>query len=316
MGLQVGIVGAGLMGHGISQVFATAGHCVRITDADQRVLNQVPGRISASLVELGVEAASVLARIHLSPSLAETVDGCDVVIEAVSERLELKRTLFKQISEIAPRDALLASNTSSIPITQIGRDLPNHARRRLVGLHWWNPPVLMPLVEVVRTDFVDPSFFDRAFELMRSVGKEPVKVEKDIPGFIGNRLMHAFWREAISLVEIGVCDAETIDIVVKRGFGLRLPVLGPMENADLVSLELTRDIQKVIFPDLEKSSEPSPLLDRLITEHKLGMGTGEGLRKWSPNQIADTKRELSGHLLKTLRNGKHLGASTNSEQCL
>ena len=139
---------------------------------------------------------------------------------------------------------------------------------------------------------------------MKLVGKEPVKVEKDIPGFIGNRLMHAFWREAISLVEAGVCDAETIDRVVKRGFGLRLPVLGPMENADLVGLELTRDIQRVIFPYLEKSTEPSPLLDRLIAEHKLGMRTGEGLRKWTPEQITKTKRELSGHLFGVLKNGK------------
>jgi 3-hydroxybutyryl-CoA dehydrogenase len=301
---RAAIIGAGLMGHGIAQVFATSGHCVRMTDADQKVLNEAPQRISASLAELGVEEAPVLARIQLTPSLAETLDGCTVAIEAVPERIELKRSLFQQIAEIAPHDALLATNTSSIPVTEIGRDLPIHARRRLVGLHWWNPPVLIPLVEVIRTEFVDPAFFDRAFELMRSVGKEPVKVEKDIPGFIGNRLMHAFWREAISLIDAGVCDAETIDLVVKRGFGLRLPVLGPMENADLVSLELTRDIQKVIFPDLEKSSEPSPLLDRLIAEHKLGMRTGEGLRKWTPEQMTKTKRDLSGHLLNLLRNGK------------
>jgi 3-hydroxybutyryl-CoA dehydrogenase len=305
MGLQAAVVGAGLMGHGIAQVFAAAGHDVRITDSDPAVLNQVPLRISASLLEQGMDEAPVLGRIRLNSSLAETVDGCDVVIEAVSERLELKQRLFKEISESATRDALLASNTSSIPVTEIGCNLPDHARRRLVGLHWWNPPVLMPLVEVIRTEVVDPAFFERAFDLMRSVGKEPVRVEKDIPGFIGNRLMHAFWREAISLVEAGVCDAETIDQVVKRGFGLRLPVLGPMENADLVSLELTRDIQKVIFPDLDKSSEPSPLLDRLITAHKLGMRTGEGLRKWTPDQIDNTKRQLSGHLLNTLRNGKH-----------
>jgi 3-hydroxybutyryl-CoA dehydrogenase len=293
------------MGHGIAQVFATAGHCVRITDTDERVLNEAPQRISASLVELAIEEAPVLARIQLAPSLTETLDGCTVVIEAVPERIELKRALFQQIGEIAPRDALLATNTSSIPVTEIGRDLPDHARRRLVGLHWWNPPVLIPLVEVIRTEFVDPAFFDRAFELMKLVGKEPVKVEKDIPGFIGNRLMHAFWREALSLVDAGVCDAATIDLVVKRGFGLRLPVLGPMENADLVSLELTRDIQRVIFPHLEKSSEPSPLLDRLIAEHKLGMRAGEGLRKWTPEQITNTKRALSGHLLNVLRNGKH-----------
>ena len=303
MALQAAIIGAGLMGHGIAQVFATAGHHVRITDADERALNQAPQRIAASLAELGIEEAPVLARIQLTPSLAETLDGCAVVIEAVPEKIELKRTLFQQIAGIAPRDALLATNTSSIPVTEIGRDLPDHARRRLVGLHWWNPPVLIPLVEVIRTEFVDPAFFDRAFELMRSVGKEPVRVEKDIPGFIGNRLMHAFWREAISLVEAGVCDAETIDVVVKRGFGLRLPVLGPMENADLVGLELTRDIQRVMFPHLEKSSEPSPLLDRLIAQRKLGMRTGEGLRKWTPEQITNTKRDLSGHLLNLLRNG-------------
>jgi 3-hydroxybutyryl-CoA dehydrogenase len=241
----------------------------------------------------------------LSPSLTEAVEGCDVVIEAVPERLELKRAIFQQIGESAPDDALLATNTSSIPVTEIGRNLASQVRRRLIGLHWWNPPVLIPLVEVIRTGVVDPAFFDRAFDLMRAVGKEPVRVEKDIPGFIGNRLMHAFWREAISLIEAGVCDAETIDIVVKRGFGLRLPVLGPMENADLVSLELTRDIQRVIFPHLEKSSEPSPLLDRLIAEHKLGMRSGEGLRKWTPDQITDIKRALSGHLLNTQRNGRH-----------
>jgi len=291
------------MGHGIAQVFASAGYSVQITDADEGVLNDAPRRISASLADLGIEEAPVLARIGLHPSLAETVAAGTIVIEAVPEKIQLKRQLFQQISEIAPRDALLATNTSSIPVTEIGRDLPEHARRRLVGLHWWNPPVLIPLVEVIRTEYVDPAFFDRAFQFMRSVGKEPVKVEKDIPGFIGNRLMHAFWREAISLVDAGVCDAETIDLVVKRGFGLRLPVLGPMENADLVSLELTRDIQRVIFPDLEKSSAPSPLLDRLIAERKHGMRTGEGLRKWTPEQVAKVKRELSGHLLNILRNG-------------
>lgn len=304
MEIQAAIIGAGLMGHGIAQVFATAGHSVRITDADEKILNDVPRRISASLAELGMEEAPVLARIRLTPSLAETLDGCTVVIEAISERIELKRAVFQQIADRAPRHALLATNTSSIPVTEIGRDLPEHARRRLVGLHWWNPPVLIPLVEVIRTELVDPAFFDRAFELMKLVGKEPVRVEKDIPGFIGNRLMHAFWREAISLVEAGVCDAETIDRVVKRGFGLRLSVLGPMENADLVSLELTRDIQRIIFPYLEKSSEPSPLLDRLIEEHKLGMRTGEGLRKWTPEKITQTKSALSEHLIGLLRNGK------------
>jgi 3-hydroxybutyryl-CoA dehydrogenase len=304
MGLQVAVIGAGLMGHGIAQVFATAGHYVRITDTDQEILNSVPSRISASLAELGIEPDSIIARITLNQTLGETIDGCDVVIEAAPERLELKRRLFSHIAEDAPRTALLASNTSSIPITEIGLALPDHARRRLVGLHWWNPAVLVPLVEVIKTESQDPEYFERAFQLMVSIGKEPVKVNRDIPGFIGNRLVHSLWREAFSLVNAGVCDAETIDKVVKRGFGLRFPVLGPMENADLVGLELARDVHSVIFPHLDKSSEPSPLLERLIKQNKLGMRTGEGFRKWSPEQIRKTKSELSRHLLKMARNGK------------
>ena len=305
MGLEIAVIGAGLMGHGIAQAFATAGHSVRLTDTDQETLKAVPRRISASLKDLDIEEGPVLARIRLTPALYETVDACNVVLEAAPENLQIKCKLFQEIAEIVPDTTLLASNTSSIPITDIGRCLPDHARRRLVGLHWWNPPVLIPLVEVIRTDFVDPAYFERAFQLMSSIGKEPVKVNRDIPGFIGNRLLHALWREAISLVNAGVCDAETIDRVVKRGFGLRLSVLGPMENADIVGLEMAREVHRIIFPSLEKSSEPSPLLSRLIGEHKLGMRTGEGLRKWTPEEITQTERRLVSHLLATTRNAKN-----------
>ena len=304
MGLQVAVIGAGLMGHGIAQVFATAGHCVRITDTNQDSLNSVPSRISASLAELGIEPAPIIARITLNHSLREIIDRCDVVIEAAPEKLELKRRIFSHIAQYAPRTALLASNTSSIPISEIGLALPDHARQRLVGLHWWNPAVLVPLVEVIKTESLAPEYYERAFELMVSIGKEPVRVNRDIPGFIGNRLLHSLWREAISLVNAGVCDAETIDTVVKRGFGLRLSVLGPMENADLVGLELARDVHSVIFPDLDKSCEPSPLLEQLIKQNKLGMRTGEGFRKWSPEQIRKTECELSCHLLKIARDGR------------
>lgn len=301
MASKIGIIGAGLMGHGIAQVFATAGHSVSLTDSDRQMLDSAPGRISASLHELGIEHDPVLARITLVANLAESIHGCDVVIEAAPEKLELKRALFAEIAEIAPRTALLASNTSSIPITDIGRNLPDHARRRLVGLHWWNPPALIPLVEVIRTEFLDPTYFERAFELMSSIGKEPVRVNQDLPGFIGNRLLHALWREAISLVHAGVCDAETIDQVVKRGFGLRMATLGPMENADLVGVELVRDVHRVLFPSLENSSEPSPLLTNLIDQHKLGMRTGQGLRQWTPQQVTETEQRLSTHLLALAR---------------
>ncbi|HWR13456.1 MAG TPA: 3-hydroxyacyl-CoA dehydrogenase family protein [Terriglobales bacterium] len=306
MGLQVAIIGAGLMGHGIAQVFATAGHEVVIVDVNDLTLSTVHNRVSASLAELGIESGSVLGRIKLNKCAGDAVRDCSVVIEAVPERLDLKRALFQEIAETAPVEALLASNTSTIPITEIGRDLPESARRRLVGLHWWYPAVLIPLVEVIATDFVDPEYFDRAFQLMASIGKEPVRVNRDIPGFLGNRLLHALNREALSLVNSGVCDAETIDKVIKLSFGRRFSVLGPMEGIDLVGLELVRNVHNILFPYLEDSSEASPLLDRLIDRHNLGMATGEGLRKWTAEQIAETKSHLSTHLLTMARgaNGK------------
>jgi 3-hydroxybutyryl-CoA dehydrogenase len=267
-------------------------------------LSTVHDRISASLAELGIESGSVIGRIKLGDSAKDAVRDCSVVVEAVPETLTLKRALFKEIADAAPVTALLASNTSTIPITEIGRDLPDHARRRLVGLHWWYPAVLIPLVEVITTDSLAPEYFDRAFQLMSAIGKEPVRVNRDIPGFLGNRLLHALNREALSLVNSGVCEAETIDKVIKLSFGRRFSVLGPMEGIDLVGLELVRNVHKILFPYLENSPEASPLLDRLIDRHNLGMLTGEGLRRWTPEQIAEAKSHLSTHLLTMARNGK------------
>lgn len=306
MGSRVAVLGAGLMGHGIAQVFATAGHNVVLADVDDKILSTAPDRISASLAELGIEPGPVLSRIELNQSAEKAVRDCSVVIEAVPESLNIKRLLFKEIADAAPDTALLASNTSTIPITEIGRDLPDHARRRLVGLHWWYPAVLIPLVEVIATEYVAVEYFDRAFQLMSSIGKQPVRVNRDIPGFLGNRLLHALCREALSLVNAGICDAETIDKVIKLSFGRRFSVLGPMEGIDLVGLELVRSVHRILFPSLENSPESSPLLDRLIERQNLGMRTGEGLRKWTPEQIAETKSQLSSHLLTMARNSNGL----------
>jgi len=301
---RIAVVGAGLMGHGIAQAFATAGHNVKLVDAHKETLKAAPGRIAASLAELGIEPGPVLDRIELSGSLKDAVSGADVVMEAASEKLELKRAIFREAAEAAPADALLASNTSSIPITEIGRELPERARRRLAGVHWWFPPVLIPLVEIVSTEFLDPEYFERAYRLIESIGKEPVRVYRDVPGFIGNRLLHSLVREALSMVDAGVCDGETIDKVVRSSFGRRFSVLGPMEGVDLVGLELVRDVHSYLFPSLEKSGEPSPLLDRLIDEGKVGVRTLEGVRKWTPEQVAETRNRVSSGLIAMARKAK------------
>jgi 3-hydroxybutyryl-CoA dehydrogenase len=298
---MVTVIGAGLMGHGIAQVFAQAGNRVVITDPDPAVLGLALARVGRNLEGENMDPAPVLARMRVEPSLEAAVAHADLVIEAAPEKLELKQRLFAQVAAAAPKHAILASNTSVIPITRIGEALDVDARARLVGTHWWNPPHLVPLVEVVRTDFTRDDVFDATFDWLAAAGKRPVKVHRDVTGFIGNRLQHALWREALGLVEDGVCDAAAIDLVVKNSFGMRMPVLGPMENADLVGLELTRDVHRVLFPDLKSDTAPSPLLDRLIAEGHTGMKSGQGLLDWTAAEAEAVHGRLAAHLIDMLQ---------------
>ncbi len=295
--LTVTIIGAGLMGHGIAQVFARAGHAVVITDRDDDVLSAAPGRIERNLVAEAVDPARVLCNVSVDRRLESAVAPADLIIEAVPEKLELKQTLWSAVAAAARPDAIFASNTSVIPITRIGEHLSVDARVRLLGTHWWNPPHLVPLVEVVRTTYTREDIFETVFAWLAAVGKHPVKVQRDVPGFIGNRLQHALWREAIGLIEDGVCDADAIDEVVKNSFGMRMPVLGPIENADLVGLGLTRDVHQVMFPALRSDTRPSPLLDRLIEDGHVGMSSGRGLRRWTAEQAQAVHDLLATHLM-------------------
>jgi 3-hydroxybutyryl-CoA dehydrogenase len=301
--LSVCVVGAGLMGHGIGQVFARAGHEVVLTDPARDVLDQAIGRVEQNLWAEGVDPARVVCNISTEQDLRRAVSQADLVIEAAPEKLELKHRIFAEVAAAAPSHAVLASNTSVIPITRVGERLGADARGRLVGTHWWNPPHLIPLVEVVRSEHTRIDVFEQTFAWLQEVGKTPVKVHRDVTGFIGNRLQHALWREAIALVEDGVCDADAIDQVVKNSFGLRLPVLGPMENADLVGLELTRDVHRVMFPDLHDDKVPSRLLDQLIAQGHHGMRSGQGLRQWDPAAADQVRQELAAHLMRIVKTG-------------
>lgn len=299
--LSVAVVGAGLMGHGIAQVFAQAGHRVALSDSDPGMLGTAGARIARNLAEMGVPSAPALGRVRTTASLADAVAAADLVIESAPEVVELKQQLFADIAAIAPAHAVLASNTSVIPITRLGARLDDDARGRLLGTHWWNPPHLIPLVEVVRTVHTRADLVAWTVELLREAGKVPVVVQRDVTGFIGNRLNQAMWREAIALVEAGVCDAETIDTVVTHGFGLRLPVLGPMANADLIGLDLTRTLHELLFADLSDAAAPSPLLDRLLADGHTGMKSGSGLRHWEPGEPEAVRKRLAAHLLAATR---------------
>jgi len=296
---SIGIIGAGLMGHGIALTFARAGWSVVIHDPVSEALHSVLQRIEATLGVMGVAANNIpdiVSRISCASTLNDAVASVDVVIEAAPEKLELKQSIFTEIEKYAPADAILASNTSVIPITNIMQNLST--AHRAVGTHWWNPPHMIPLVEVVKTRWTDASVGQSMFDILAEVGKTPVMVEKDVPGFIGNRLQHALWREAISLVENGICDAEAVDTVVKSSFGRRLSVLGPLENADLVGTELTLDIHENVLFDLESRQGPSPYLQQIIEEGRLGMKSGHGFRAWTDEQANQVRTNVTQHLAK------------------
>ncbi len=291
---RITVLGAGLMGHGIAQVFALAGHHVTVYDPLPVSLESLHARITANLSDLAQDTGC-MSRVSGTGNLAEAVASADVIIEAALEDLGVKRTLFAQVEAAAPHNAILASNTSVMPITDIMSGLVH--KERALGTHWWNPPFLVPLVEVIPTKWTAPDVAAQMMTLLKAAGKTPVHVKRDVPGFIGNRLQHALWREAISLVENGICSAEDVDTVVKASFGRRLGVLGPLENADLVGTDLTLAIHKTVLPAIDSTPGPSPLLEKLVNEGKLGMKSGCGFRSWTAEQQA----ELRGRVFKALK---------------
>lgn len=293
---KIAVIGAGLMGHGIAQVFALAGHDVTITDPSAASLATVRERISANLADLGDDPKAV-ERVTPVAALADCVRDADYVVEAAPEDLAIKQKLFADIEAAARPDAILASNTSVIQITAIMQNLKH--RGRAVGTHWWNPPFLVPLVEVIGTEWTSAATIDFTMKLHKQAGKTPAHVKKDVPGFIGNRLQHALWREAISLVENGICDAETVDTVIKAAFGRRIAVLGPLENADLVGTDLTLQIHQNVLPHIDNRPGPSPYLEKLVADGKLGFKSGEGFRKWTPESQAELRAAVVQHLKKS-----------------
>jgi len=289
---RVAVIGAGLMGRRIAGVLARGGADVVLHDANAAILDE------ASSVASAMAAEGAAGEVRASASLAEAVDGVDFVTEAVLEDLTLKQRVIAEVSEANGR-AIIATNTSVLPVSRIADDAT--APGRVVGTHWWNPPDLIPIVEVVRGEHTDEHTMLRTIALLEHLGKLAVRVERDVPGFVGNRLQHALWREAIALVADGVCDPETVDLVCRNTIGLRLAEMGPIENADYVGLDLTRAIHEAVLPSLSTEPDPSPILTTLIDSGSLGAKSGRGFLDWPAGRREQRMAELAEHVAGQLR---------------
>jgi 3-hydroxybutyryl-CoA dehydrogenase len=299
----VAVVGNGLIGHGVAQVFAVAGTPVRLIGHRAASLEAALARIRESLDRfqahglVTAEAArAALARITPGTDL-DAAGGADLVVEAVPEDQPLKHAVFEHLDRVCPPPAVLASSSGQPASRLVARV---RRRQRVVAAHFWNPPQLIPLVEVCAGPETDPDVVPWLCGVLRAAGKAPVVLEREIDGFIGNRLQFALLREALALWASGVASAEAIDLAVKTSFGRRLAVTGPLESADLGGLDTFHAFAAFLFPGLDRSGAPPAAMADLAAAGHRGLATGRGLYDWTardgPGLVAERTEELFRHL--------------------
>lgn len=302
---RVAVVGAGLMGHGIALEYALGGLEVALVTSRPETARRARERAAAGLerfVAAGLaapeEAAAALARIAVAADLAAAVAAADLVVESVPEDLELKASVFRAADAAAPARAIFASNTSGLPITRLAA--ATRRPERVIGTHYWNPPQLMPLVEVIAGERSDPAVLAAVEGLLRRLGKVPLRVRKDVPGFVWNRLQQALLREALWLVEQGVATPEDVDLSVRLGLGRRYSVVGLFEAVDLGGLRVWSQVAANLWPELSNATDPA-FLKELVARGRLGAASGGGFYDWTPERAAAAAARRDEALLAKLR---------------
>jgi 3-hydroxybutyryl-CoA dehydrogenase len=303
---RVAVIGAGIMGHGFAQVFAQKGYSVFLYDIDGKILKSALARIGTSLdtfIEHGVirskEKKTTLERITTTTNLEEAVSKADFVLEAVPEVMDIKKETFAKLDRMAPPHAILASNTSGMSITEIGS--VTRRPEKTVILHWVNPPHIIPIVEIVRGDKTSDETADLCYSLLQKLGKKPVRVMKEVPGFLFNRLQLALYREALHCLETGVAATEDIDTVVKAGYGFRAATLGPLETSDFGGLDTFYRVAQNLLPDLSDAKSASPVLKKMVDEGNLGVKTGRGFYSYPPAVAKKKIKQRDQRLLEQLK---------------
>lgn len=299
---KVAVIGAGLMGHGIAQELAQGGYEVGLNDVTDEALEKAIVRIRDNYAMLEREGLlsqgkgeKAIGLVQTSVDIGVAIDGADLVIEAVVEDLALKLDIFGKLDAWCEPQTILATNSSSYMPSKIAvvTDRPE----KVVGMHYFNPPFLMPLVEIIKSDQTSDQTAQVAYDLMVKIGKSPVMVQKEIPGFIGNRIQAAVWREILWLVEEGIATPQDIDTVVKTGLGRRLAVAGPFELTDLTSLAMKQAIMEELLPSLASGQKVPVILKEKVEEGELGIRSGKGFYEWTPESGEDLRTRVAKALI-------------------
>ncbi|GEA14537.1 MAG: hypothetical protein PWR22_1112 [Moorella sp. (in: firmicutes)] len=306
---EIAVLGTGTMGHGIALLCALAGYQVRLFGRSEDSLNRGFRNIRSGLELLAkgglVEASrteGVMTNIKGFTTLAEAAAGADFVIEAIVEDLAVKQGVFREVEALVPPHTILASTTSGLDPTKLAA--LTRRPERVIVTHFWNPPHLLPLVEIVRGEKTTDATVGVAMALVARLGKKPIEVKKAIPGFVGNRLQFALLREALYIVEQGWATPEDVDAAVKYSFGRRLAVTGPLESADLGGLDVFYSIQSYLNQDLCHERGPSQLLKEKVERGELGVKTGRGFYDWQDGRVLAIKKAREEDLIKRLQEDK------------
>lgn len=307
---KIGIAGAGTMGSGIAQIFARKGYKVIVTDIKEEFLENSKKLVlifNSSLIEEGLmiesEAKNILKNINYSLDKEAFLD-CDVIIEAIIEKMDIKQEFWREVEEIVKTDAIFATNTSGLSITEISKKLKN--KGRFIGMHFWNPPHIIPLVELIRGEGTKDETVNILLELVKRIDKQPVIVQKDAPGFIGNRIQFAVFREALNIIEEGIATVEDVDRAMKYGPGFRYPIIGPLETADLGGLDTFYYISSYLFNNLSHVKEPQEILKNLMENNQLGVKSKKGFYDYTEGKDEEAIKRRDKMFFKML---KHIHSS-------
>ena len=306
---KVLIVGAGTMGHGIAQVFARKGFWVAVYDQDPKALQKARASITQELSFLLTEEAITpevrdwaLANLNWVSELSTVAGDVELVVEAIIEDVNTKQELFARLGQLCRPGTILSSNTSGISISKIAEAVERP--REVVGMHWWNPPYLIPVIEIIKGNLTSAQTMEKIKEVTLSLDKKPVLVNKDVPGFLGNRMQYALMREALCLLEEGVASAEDIDLMVRAGFGFKFPVMGPLETIDMAGFDIYQKVSAYLYPYLCNSVEPHRLIEEKIKFNQKGIKNGAGFYQYSEFELPVL---LQGRISKLLVLLKEMG---------